>query len=174
MHITVVQGTARTNNHSQRVAAAIVAALQQSDATVVQTSVAEHVTKAVTVPAWGEGGADTQPTAWKALVEQTDRFVFVIPEYNHSFPGEWKLLMDTLFPEYRGKVAFVATVSDGQFAGVRVMEHVLPVLANFKFTLGAARLHIGQVDKRITDDGTVTDATTQERLKKFAETVVAR
>jgi NAD(P)H-dependent FMN reductase len=174
MHITILNGTARADNMSQYVTRAVATALRAHTEHVTETSVAEHVTAAVTVPPWGEGGADSVPTAWKELVATTDVFVFVLPEYNHSYPGEWKLLMDTLFAEYKGKRAYVVAVGGGQFAGARVMEHVLPVLVNFQLSIANERLHIAHASKTISRTGEVTDPDTRERLATWAATLVAQ
>ncbi|HMA78476.1 MAG TPA: NAD(P)H-dependent oxidoreductase [Candidatus Paceibacterota bacterium] len=173
MHITILNGTARHDNMSQYVTQAVTNAFSAHPVTVTATSVAEHVTAPVTVPPWGEGGADTVPTAWKELVTATDTFVFVLPEYNHSYPGEWKLLMDSLFKDYAGKRAYVVAVGGGQFAGARVLEHVLPVLVNFQFRIGNERLHIAHASTTVSRDGQVTDSATRERLEQFATAVAA-
>lgn len=171
MHVTVLNGTARVDNMSQHVAQAVATALTAHTDTVTLTSVDAHIERAVTVPPWGAGGADTHPTAWKELVAKTDAFVFVLPEYNHSYPGEWKLLMDTLFAEYKGKQAYVVGVGGGQFAGARVVEHVLPVLVNYQFRLGNERLHIASASQTVAIDGTITDPATAERLTAFAAAI---
>jgi len=173
MNITILVGTARQHNVSSRVAHAIAKAITERGVSPKIVSVAELQTEAVTVPPWGEGGADTHPTAWKEIVEQTDRFVFVLPEYNHSYPGEWKILMDSLFSEYEGKTAFVAAVGGGQFAGARVMEHVLPVLVTFQFYISPTRLHIASAGDTFLADGRIVDEDTCIRLKEFAEAVIA-
>lgn len=172
MHITILTGTSRIDNMSQHVAAALAAAFQTRTSNLTLTSVGEHLTAPVTVPPWGAGGADEHPTKWKELVAKTDAFVFVLPEYNHSYPGEWKLLMDTLFPEYKGKRAYVVGVGGGQFAGARVMEHVLPVLVNFQFQIGNERLHIASASKTVSTDGSIIDQATHERVEVFVDAVI--
>ena len=101
--IAVVLGTARKDNRSQAVTNMVVEALQAAGAGVRTVAVADHITNAVTLPPWGEGGANEEETVWKEIVSQHERLVFVVPEYNHGYPGEWKLLMDSLFQEYAGK-----------------------------------------------------------------------
>ena len=173
MHITVLTGTARADNASQRVTRALADALTAHTDAVTTVAVGDVLTTAATLPPWGEGGADTNPTKWKEIVATTDRFVFVLPEYNHSYPGEWKLLMDSLFDEYKGKTAYVAAVSNGQFGGTRVMEHVLPVLVNFQFIVGNKRLHIAHVSDTVPEDGPL-ETVTKERLEAFAKHVATQ
>lgn len=171
MHITVVTGTARIDNVSQRVAQAVATAIRDHDVQVTEVAVGDLLEGTATVPPWGAGGADSVPTKWKEVVATTDRFVFVLPEYNHSFPGEWKLLMDSLFAEYKGKGAYVVAVGGGQFAGARVMEHVMPVLVNFQFAVANDRLHIAHASRTFPEDGSISDAPTAERVTAFAQSV---
>ncbi len=172
MQYTVVLGTARINNVSQKVASTIYESLQSKSAAVELARVADCLQYGATVPPWGVGGADNTPSIWKEIVEKTDAFIFVLPEYNHSFPGEWKLLMDSLYTEYAGKTAYVVGVGGGQFAGARVMEHVMPVLVNFQFTVSPNRLHVGHVSKIFNESGEVIDEEFNKRLESFVEKVI--
>ncbi len=173
MNITVVLGTARVGRVSEHVAKTIERLLTEAGGSVTYVDVKDHVQKAVTVPPWGEGGADEHPTKWKEIVSTTDAFVFVLPEYNHSYPGEWKLLMDTLFAEYADKRAYIVAVGGGVFAGARVMEHVLPLLVNYKFVLSAKRLHVGSASAQFDETGALVDEETAKRFAAFAADVVA-
>jgi len=171
--LTIVTGTARQDNHSQQVAQALYGTASGCDVTATLTSVKDHIQKAETIPPWGSGGADTVPTTWKQLVADTDTFIFVLPEYNHSYPGEWKILMDSLYAEYAGKKVYIAAVGGGQFAGARVMEHVLPVLVNFKFVIGNERLHVTADAGNFAADGSITDQALANRITTFVQAVVA-
>lgn len=173
MKITVVTGTARIDNISEQVGAYLATTLLAAGGDATHTAVAEHLTQAVTTPPWGVGGADSTPTAWKALVAETDVFVFILPEYNHSYPGEWKILMDSLYPEYKGKTAYVVGVGGGQFAGARVMEHVMPVLVNFQFTIANQRLHIASASRLFAEPGVIADTATKERIDAFVTSIIA-
>lgn len=174
MHITILTGTSRTNSVSAQVAATLhrllqAAASDPNDIMLVGTS--DCIQSPATIPPWAADGADHVPSVWAATVAKTDRFVFVIPEYNHGYPGEWKLLMDTLYSEYADKEVFVAAVGGGDFAGARVMEHVLPVLVNFKFDVRPERLHIN-AKTVFTESGDVSETAT-ERLAVFVDAVLS-
>jgi NAD(P)H-dependent FMN reductase len=171
-NVTIVLGTAREGRASESVAKALHTAFSEHPAvTATYVDVREHVTVPATVPAWGPGGADSQPTAWKEIVMNSDAFVFVLPEYNHGYPGEWKLLVDSLGPEYTGKAAYVVGVSVGSFAGVRVADHVKPILIELNLIVQKAGLFIGKVSESVAKDGTVTSDALGERINKFVETV---
>lgn len=172
-HITIVLGTAREGCKSARVAQMLADHCNRADnVTVALVQVADHVHEVATIPPWGAGGADEVPTTWKDIVQKTDALVHVLPEYNHSYPGEWKLLMDTLFNEYAEKATYVVGVSGGSFGGTRVVEHVMPVLVNFKMNVRPERLHISNVADAISEDGTAQEDALTERVQKFVDAII--
>ncbi|WP_131738108.1 NADPH-dependent FMN reductase [Actinomadura roseirufa] len=79
---------------------------------------------ATAVPTAGLGAA---PEA-TAAIQAADAYVVVTCEYNHSFPGTLKNLIDTHFVEWRAKpVAFVSY--GGLSGGLRAVEHLRGVFA---------------------------------------------
>lgn len=66
--------------------------------------------------------------AWSAVVDSADAFVFVMPEYNHSFTAPLKNAVDFLFHEWRRKpVGFVGYGMSSR--GMRAVEAFQPVAA---------------------------------------------
>lgn len=65
---------------------------------------------------------------WSALVEHADAFVFVTPEYNHSYGAALKNALDYLNHEWRDKPAGIVSYG-GVSAGTRAMTALRPVLA---------------------------------------------
>ena len=60
-------------------------------------------------------------------IAAADAFLFVVPEYNHSFPGPLKSAIDTAYDEWRAKPA--AFVSYGGISGgIRAVEQLRQVL----------------------------------------------
>lgn len=70
---------------------------------------------------------------WSATVDRADAFVFVTPEYNHSFPASLKNALDHLSAEWADKAAALVTYG-GVSAGLRASVALKPVL-------GALRVH---------------------------------
>ncbi|WP_433443970.1 NADPH-dependent FMN reductase [Nonomuraea sp. CA-141351] len=64
---------------------------------------------------------------WAETVAAYDGYVFVTPEYNHSYPGSLKNALDRVYAEWNDKAA--AFVSYGVDGGVRAVEALRPVLA---------------------------------------------
>ncbi|MEV4833279.1 NAD(P)H-dependent oxidoreductase [Nonomuraea sp. NPDC049486] len=68
--------------------------------------------------------------AWSERISGLDGFVFVTPEYNHSYTGALKNAIDFLFHEWGDKSA--GLVSYGVDGGARAAEHLRQVLGQVK------------------------------------------
>lgn len=172
MNITLVLGTARTDNNSAAVAAVLRDRLETKEVALRYVAVGDIVTDAQTQASWEAEPSLAQQT-WRDIVADTDTLVFVIPEYNHSFPGEWKLLIDMLaVKEYSGKRVFVASVSSGAFAGVRMMEQLLPVFVYLELHVQPVRLHVGSVGA-LVKNGILNDEQFDQRVEAFVTSIVS-
>ncbi len=112
IHIPVVLGTARVGCKSEAVAKYVVATLEgRDDITTELVAAKDHVTSIATTPPWGVGGASETGSGWKDIIAKSGALVLVIPEYNHGYPGELKLLLDSLYEEYKGLSVAMVGVS---------------------------------------------------------------
>lgn len=172
VNVTLVLGTARDDRKSERVARYLEHLFDtQKETTLTFVDVKDHITSPQTIPPWGTGGVGEKPTSWQQIATDTDAFVFILPEYNHGYPGEWKLLIDLLYDEYKGKRAYIVGVSKGIFGGVRVADHVKPVLVALGLVVQKAALYVGNVESALAADGTLKDAALRGRATKFVDTV---
>ena len=69
--------------------------------------------------------------AWGELVDGFDGYVFLVPEYNHSFPGALKNALDYVYREWNDKAAGIVSYG-GRAAGVRAAEALRLVLAELQ------------------------------------------
>lgn len=68
---------------------------------------------------------------WSAMIDEADGFIFVTPEYNHSFSPVLKNAVDYLFNEWNYKP--VSFISYGSLAGgARAVEHLRAVAGEVK------------------------------------------
>ena len=171
-HIPVVLGTARAERRSEGVAQAVVDIITNMEGYSSElVDVRDHVTAAVTVPPWGAGGANENPTKWKAIVEKSHALVLVTPEYNHTIPGELKLLLDSLWESYVGKAVGLVGVSAGTLGGTRVVDHIKPVLIELKLHPIKEAVYISKAGEAIASDGTFTDVKNTENTVKMVEEI---
>ncbi|UFS58191.1 NADPH-dependent FMN reductase [Subtercola endophyticus] len=83
---------------------------------------------------------------WSRVIDSFDGFVFVVPEYNHSFPGALKNAIDYIYREWNDKPAGIVSYG-GWAAGVRAAEALRLVLAEVQVATvraqPAANTHTG-------------------------------
>lgn len=65
---------------------------------------------------------------WRDLMAKADGLAIVTPEYNHGYPGELKILLDSVLAEYERKPVGICGVSAGRAGGARVIEQVRDVV----------------------------------------------
>jgi len=65
---------------------------------------------------------------YTAITEKADAFFIVTPEYNHSFPGSLKRMLDSEFATYNHKPVALAGASNGGWGGTRAVEALVPAI----------------------------------------------
>lgn len=89
----------------------------------------------------------------QSYVRPFQKIIFVIPEYNGSFPGILKTFLDSVHPsEWRDKKACLVGVSDGRAGNLRGMEHLTGVLQYLKMHVFYDKLPISSVSKFLGED----------------------
>src|ERR671918_2428916 len=108
-----------------------------------------------------------------ATVQRADGLIIVAPEYNHSFPGLLKHVLDTNLTEYIHKAVGVCGVSAGPFGGARMIESLLPVLRELGLVTIFWDVYFGMAGKLFDPaTGRITDRTYVGRLGKFLNELV--
>lgn len=107
------------------------------------------------------------------LVANTTKFLFVIPEYNGSFPGVLKTFIDACaFPEsfYEKKAALVG-ISSGKYGNIRGVEHFNGVCAYLHLHIMPLRIHISSIKTELDENENLfkedTLKFTNEQMEKF-------
>jgi NAD(P)H-dependent FMN reductase len=65
---------------------------------------------------------------YSEIVAKADAFFIVTPEYNHSFPGSLKRMLDSELELYNHKPVAFAGASSGSWGGVRAVESLLTAI----------------------------------------------
>lgn len=77
----------------------------------------------------GDGDSeDSKDPRYSAITSRADAFFIVSPEYNYSFPGSLKRLLDSELDNYKHKPVALAGVSKGNWGGVRAVEALVPTV----------------------------------------------
>ena len=92
-----------------------------------------------------------------AYIEPVDRFIFVIPEYNGSFPGIAKLFLDTLPPSiWDGKKAALVGVASGRAGNLRGLDHFAAVLNYLKVEVLSKKIPLSSIHDNIDKRGKIS------------------
>ncbi len=153
--LAVVVGTARQGAVSARVARALAATIRKREGvSPVLVSVADFLKAPRTVPDWQEDDGEAHPAQWCTQAAQANAFLFILPEYNHGYPGEWKLLIDSCSDAaYARKPAAVCGVSAGVFGGRALADHVKPVLVELKMVPTRNNIFLGKAHELVDEEG---------------------
>ena len=107
------------------------------------------------------------------IITQTDKFIFIIPEYNGSFPGVLKVFIDACdFPAsfYEKKTALVG-VSAGKYGNIRGIDHFTGVCHYINLHVMPLKLHIANIKTELDENGDFfkedTLRFTDEQIEKF-------
>lgn len=98
----------------------------------------------------------------QTVIDPSDSFIFISPEYNGSFPGALKLFIDNSKPRtlWWNKKALLTGVATGRAGNLRGMDHLSSVLNHLKITVHPNQLPISSVDKLMDENGNFTDENT--------------
>jgi len=121
---------------------------------------------------YDDEGEQAKIPAFSQLMDAADGYVLVSPEYNHSYPGSLKMVLDTNFKEYKDKAVGLVTVSDGPWGGVRANEN----LVNYTQSLGMkpllGSLYFAKIDELFDAEGNLTDSKYPKRINKFLDALI--
>ncbi|MDE0472160.1 MAG: NAD(P)H-dependent oxidoreductase [Ekhidna sp.] len=99
--------------------------------------------------------------AFQPLMNQmkaAQKFIFIVPEYNGSFPGILKLFIDALeFPEtLKNKKCALVGLSAGVQGSVLAMSHLTDIFNYLTMHVLAQKIKLMGISNRMSDDG-ITD-----------------
>lgn len=107
------------------------------------------------------------------IVTATDKFIFIIPEYNGSFPGALKVFIDACsFPDsfYEKKAALVG-ISSGKYGNIRGIDHFTGVCHYVNLHVMPLKLHIANVKTEFNEYSDLykedTVKFTNDQIEKF-------
>jgi NAD(P)H-dependent FMN reductase len=89
---------------------------------------------------------------WSEVVEGSDAFIFVTPEYNHGMGAALKNAIDYVYNEWHGKAAGIVSYG-GVSAGTRATQMLKQVLASLKVVPVMEAVNIPFVRTHIDEDG---------------------
>ncbi len=98
-------------------------------------------------------------------------FIFIVPEYNGSFPGILKAFIDTARSHdiWYHKKALLTGDSSGRAGNLRGMDHLADILNFLKITVHPNKLPISQINKLMSPLGQIEDKATLKAIRLQVE-----
>ena len=151
--IVIIVGTNRPNSMSRKIAEYYQNILNQLNTPSIILDLI-NLPHDFTVSALYENtGKNAEFNSLKELLEQTDKFVFIVPEYNGSYPGVLKAFIDGLpYPNSfaNKKAALVGLSSNMQGAAV-ALSHLNDVFSYLGMNTLALRVKLAQIRSHYHD-----------------------
>jgi chromate reductase, NAD(P)H dehydrogenase (quinone) len=96
-----------------------------------------------------------------SLFNSADKFIVVMPEYNGSFPGILKLIIDSCNTEvFKYKRFALVGVSSGRAGNLRGMDHLAEILNYLKAEVYSQKLPISSIRQLTNMDSKLVDLPT--------------
>jgi NAD(P)H-dependent FMN reductase len=124
-------------------------------------------------PAYNKGVyALPEAKEWADKIGKADGYIFVCPEYNHSFPAVLKNAIDYVYHEWNNKPAAVVTYSAGQWGGIRASQQLRQVFIELQMTPIRNGIHIPAVWQQFDEEGKMKDEHTTKLVPTFFDQLI--
>ncbi len=143
--ITIISGTNRPNSNSARLANYYHNRLSQKGVESTVFSLTELPDHFISQDMFGKRSEAFEPI--QNLISATDKFIFIIPEYNGSFPGILKAFVDACkYPDsFFNKKAALVGHSNGKYGNIRGVDHFTGVCNYLRLHVLPLRIHIPHI-----------------------------
>ena len=167
LSIPVILGTTRKGRMSAHAARFMLGQIERRDG--IRTELIDISELPMPVDDAGEAIKDP---LFSEKMTMADALVIVTPEYNHSFPGLLKHILDSCLKEYIHKAAGIVGVSAGPFGGVRVIQDLIPVIRELGLVNIFWDVNFGNVAKVFDESGNLLDQAFIARADKFLNELI--
>jgi len=103
-----------------------------------------------------------------------ERFIFIMPEYNGSFPGVLKTLLDNsdIKKCWWHKKALLVGVADGRGGNLRGIEHMTNILHYLKMNVHYNKLPLSKINEEMTEQGIFIHQSTINAIAEQVHTFI--
>ncbi|MEO7801218.1 MAG: NAD(P)H-dependent oxidoreductase [Ginsengibacter sp.] len=159
---TIISSTNRANSHSEKVAKAYQSLLLEKNIsaslfTLQNLDVSQRNHHYISIE--------------NELLIPAQKIIFIIPEYNGSYPGVLKTMIDIsdVYNVWAWKKALLTGVSTGRAGNLRGMDHLTGSLQYLNMYVHPNKLPISTIDKVMDTDGKIHNPATLAAIDKQLE-----
>lgn len=162
---TIISGTNRIGSHTEKVAFAYQKILKEKNIdtqifTLKGMDVLHRTPELINVES--------------EVLIPTQKFIFIIPEYNGSYPGVLKAMIDNsdIYKVWNYKKALLTGVSTGRAGNLRGMDHLADTLHYMKMNVFYNKLPISVINKVMDKEGNLNEETLKAINNQLDEFIV--
>ncbi|PSL05610.1 NADPH-dependent FMN reductase [Cecembia rubra] len=122
---------------------------------------------------YDKNGKNEQYNAFHEKVKSGDKFVFIVPEYNGSFPGVLKAFIDGMtYPNsFRNKKCALVGISSGIGGGGIALSHLTDIFHYLGMHVLALKIKLAKIEEHMSDN-LLTNRLYMELLQSQAEMLI--
>ncbi len=169
--ITIIAATNRPNSNTLKVAKYYHKQLKEKGADANLFSLEHLPIDVLNTDMYGKRSEAFQEI--QNMINNTEKFLFIMPEYNGSYPGVLKVLIDACnFPDsFYDKKAALVGISSGKYGNIRGVDHFTGVCHYIHLHILPLRLHIPNIKTELDAEGNLSQPDTikftNEQIEKF-------
>lgn len=149
---TIISGTNRVGSHTEKVAKVYqnILSSKQIDAKIFTLKDIDLINK-----------KEEFSQIEKEILIPTKKFLFIIPEYNGSYPGVLKMMIDysDIRHTWHFKKALLTGVASGRAGNLRGMDHLADTLHYLKMNVYYNKLPISSINQVMDPEGNLNAET---------------
>ncbi|MGO1244683.1 MAG: NADPH-dependent FMN reductase [Sphingobacterium sp.] len=110
----------------------------------------------------------------QARISAARKFIFIVPEYNGSFPGILKTFVDACaFPaSFFHKKAALVGLSSGKYGNIRGIDHFTGVCNYMRMHVLPLKIHLPQVQNELDAAGQLPDELTKKFVNEQIDEII--
>ncbi|WP_031528352.1 NADPH-dependent FMN reductase [Dyadobacter crusticola] len=171
--IVIIVGTNRPNSMSRQIADYYQSILNHLGTPSIILDLVNLPDDFTVSALYGNSGKNEDFNNLRSLLEQTDKFVFIVPEYNGSYPGVLKAFIDGLpYPNsFANKKAALVGLSSNMQGAAIALSHLNDVFSYLGMNTLALRVKLAQIRSHFHENA-MSNALYKELLEMQAGQII--
>ena len=171
--ITIISGTNRKKANSYKIATQYQEILEAKGVASNIIDLEELPEDFLTTAFYENAGKNTHFQAMMDFIHQSEKLVFIVPEYNGSFPGILKMFIDAMaFPSpLKDKKCALVGLSSGVQGSALAMSHLTDIFNYLGMHVLAQKPKLSGIHERM-NNGAVADKLGIQLLTEQAEALI--
>jgi NAD(P)H-dependent FMN reductase len=169
--ISIISSTNRSNSYTRRVVDTYALFLERQGVEFQVVDLSELPRDVAFGETYG-ARSESFSKEFESKIAASEKFVFVMPEYNGGFPGILKLFVDAIPPKlFHGKKAGLVGCASGHAGALRPVDQFTNILNYLRVDVMANKPKLSGIDKAYEGDNMI-DQMYLGKLEKHAEDIV--